>query len=71
MGFSIPVGEWLKKDLVPLANETLLSSEFKSRGLFNSDYIDQLWEQHQKGYRDNTQPLWTLLSFELWAKRFL
>ena len=71
MGFSIPVGEWLKKELKPLVHETILSETFDERSLFDSQYVHWLYKQHVSGMRDFTQPLWALLSFELWARRFL
>jgi asparagine synthase (glutamine-hydrolysing) len=71
MGFSIPVGEWLKKELKPLVRDTILSKTFRERELFDTQYVHWLWKQHVSGMRDFTQPLWALLSFELWARRFM
>lgn len=71
MGFNIPVGEWLKHELKPLAEDTILSKEFVDRMLFEPKYVHWLWKQHTAGLRDFTQPLWALLAFELWARRFL
>ncbi|MBN2512093.1 MAG: asparagine synthase (glutamine-hydrolyzing) [Sedimentisphaerales bacterium] len=71
MGFSIPVGEWLKNELEPLVHETILSTDFNNREIFSAQVVKRLWEQHWKGLRDNTQPLWALLSFELWARRYM
>lgn len=71
MGFSIPVGEWLKKELKPLVHDTILSKTFEERSLFDTQYVHWLYKQHVSGMRDFTQPLWVLLSFELWARRFL
>lgn len=70
MGFSIPVGQWLKSDLKPMFEETVFNSASK-RGLFNEQFVKQLWKKHCSGSGDFTQPLWTLFCFELWAKRFL
>ena len=71
MGFSIPVCEWLKKELKPLVHDTILSKTFEERALFNTQYVHWLYKQHVSGMRDFTQPLWALLSFELWARRFM
>jgi asparagine synthase (glutamine-hydrolysing) len=71
MGFSIPIGEWLKGELKPLLYDTILSKEFGERGLFDTKYIQRLCKQHTSGLRNFAQPLWTLLSLELWARRFL
>jgi asparagine synthase (glutamine-hydrolysing) len=71
MGFSIPVGDWLKKELKTLVHDTILSKTFRERELFDTQYVHWLWKQHTSGMRDCTQPLWALLSFELWARRFM
>jgi asparagine synthase (glutamine-hydrolysing) len=71
MGFSMPVKEWLRSDLRPLGEETILSAKFKHRGLFDQNYAQWMWNQHQKGLRDFSRPLWSLLTFELWAQKYL
>lgn len=70
MGFIMPVTEWLRKDLRPLVEDTLLNKHFSERGLFRQEYVHRLWNQHLSGMRDQTQPLWALLMFELWARKF-
>lgn len=71
MGFVIPVDMWLKNELKPLVHDTILSKDFEERFLFDTKYVHWLWKQHCNGLRDFTQPLWGLLCFDLWAKRFL
>jgi asparagine synthase (glutamine-hydrolysing) len=71
MGFSIPVRKWLKVELRELVQDTILSKTFAERSLFDVTYVHKLWQQHASGLRDFSQPLWALLSFELWARRFL
>jgi asparagine synthase (glutamine-hydrolysing) len=69
MGFSIPVGEWMKKELKPLVQD-LIVNDSDQNNFFNKQYIHQLWNDHFKGISDNTQPLWTLLSFKLWERLY-
>jgi asparagine synthase (glutamine-hydrolysing) len=71
MGFSIPVGVWLKNELRPLVEETILGKTFGQRGYFDAGLIRAVYDRHLSGLSDFTQPLWVLLSFELWARRFL
>ena len=42
----------------------------RPRGLFNARYIENLIAQHERGRNLDLQ-LWTLISFELWARAFL
>jgi hypothetical protein len=40
-------------------------------GWFNKPYVDALWREHQSGLRDHSYPLFALLSFAHWHKRFM
>lgn len=71
MGFVIPVGRWLRKEIRKTAEETLFNQQSEAKSLFNEKYVKWLWDQHLSGLRDFTQPLWTLLMFQLWADRFM
>jgi asparagine synthase (glutamine-hydrolysing) len=69
-GFSIPLGRWFRGRLREFAWELLLSDRARQRGLFNATYVARLLRRHHDG-RDLDFHLWTLISFELWARRFL
>jgi len=71
MGFTIPIGEWMRKDLREMAEEVLFDRNSDSTFLFDMKYVRTLWKQHLSGMKDLTQPLWTLLSFQLWARKFM
>ncbi|MBW2998205.1 asparagine synthase (glutamine-hydrolyzing) [Candidatus Woesearchaeota archaeon] len=68
-GFSIPLDNWLRKDL----KDELYSLTMKccSRGYFNKDYVEKLWEEHLSNKRDNRARLWNLVSFEIWCRIYL
>jgi len=70
-GFGIPVAEWLKKKLNPLARDLLSRERVKRAGLFNPDYVARLLDEHEKGLANHRKPLWTLLMFELWHESFI
>jgi asparagine synthase (glutamine-hydrolysing) len=70
-GFGIPVGKWLRKEIRETAEETLFNQRSDAKGFFNQKYVRWLWDQHLSGMRDFSQPLWTLLMFQLWADRFM
>jgi asparagine synthase (glutamine-hydrolysing) len=69
-GFAVPLASWFRGELSDFARDLLLSATCRQRGFFKVSYIERLLKQHQEG-RDLALPLWTILSFELWCRRFL
>jgi len=68
-GFSVPLGDWLQRDLAPLVRETL--STRKTLGSwFRQDRIDSYVDQHLSGTASHTSRLWPLLVLALWVERF-
>jgi len=66
MGFSIPVGDWLRKDLRGWA-ETYIATDFLiSQGIFRKEVIQNIWQQHLCGSHDHSNKLWTFLMFQDW-----
>lgn len=70
-GFGIPIAEWLKEDLSELAREELSVEKLRREGLLNPGCVADLLREHQTGVRNHRKQLWTVLIFELWAKRYL
>lgn len=69
-GFAIPLGEWFRGDLNAFVRDLLLSPTSQSRNIFNPHYIERLLNLHCRGRSLDLQ-LWTMMSFELWCRRFL
>ncbi|MEN0037783.1 MAG: asparagine synthase (glutamine-hydrolyzing) [Cellvibrio sp.] len=66
MGFSIPIGHWLRNDLRDWA-ESFVSTEFlSSQGIFRSEIIQKIWRQHLVGSHDHSNKLWTFFMFQDW-----
>jgi asparagine synthase (glutamine-hydrolysing) len=70
-GFGVPLDSWFRNDLRDMVYDTLLSHRAVERGLFETQTIKRLLDQHQNGQFDNSQHLWTLLVLELWQQKFL
>jgi asparagine synthase (glutamine-hydrolysing) len=70
-GFGIPVAEWLKGRLRPLARDLLSPERIRKSGLFNPDYVTRLQDEHERGVANHRKLLWTLLMFELWYESFI
>jgi asparagine synthase (glutamine-hydrolysing) len=69
-GFAVPLAQWLRKDLSVFARDVLLSPTASQRGVFNQRYVEHLLALHDRG-RDLDLQLWTILSVELWCRRFM
>jgi asparagine synthase (glutamine-hydrolysing) len=69
-GFAVPLASWLRGELSGFARDLLLSNSCRQRGLFNTRYLEKLLRLNDRG-RDLGLQLWTVLSFELWCRRFL
>ena len=69
-GFAVPLARWLRGPLLDYARDVLLSETCRQRGVLNTASVERLLTLHQRG-RDLDLQLWTMLSFELWCRRFL
>jgi len=70
-GFGVPVAEWLKFKLKPLARDLLSPERVRRAGVFNPEYVSRLQDEHERGVANHRKLLWTLLMFELWHESFI
>ncbi|HEX8457564.1 MAG TPA: asparagine synthase (glutamine-hydrolyzing) [Pyrinomonadaceae bacterium] len=70
-GFGVPVAEWLKGRLRPLARDLLSPARLSRHGLFDPAYVARLQDEHERGAANHRKLLWTLLIFELWHESFI
>lgn len=70
-GFGIPIAEWIKGSLRPLARDLLSPERMKRSGLFNPAYVTRLLDEHERGVANHRKLLWTLLMFEMWQESFI
>ena len=70
-GFGVPVAEWLKEKLRPLARDLLSPARVRRAGVFNANYVARLQDEHEGGIANHRKLLWTLLMFELWHESFV
>jgi len=69
-GFGLPIQRWINRELRGRIRETLLERRSIERGYFERGYVKLLWDEHERGRRDNTGHLWTLFMLELWHRTF-
>ncbi|HKR15359.1 MAG TPA: asparagine synthase (glutamine-hydrolyzing) [Pyrinomonadaceae bacterium] len=70
-GFGVPVAEWLKVKLRPLARDLLSPERVRRAGVFIPEYVERLQDEHERGVANHRKLLWTLLMFELWHESFV
>jgi asparagine synthase (glutamine-hydrolysing) len=69
-GFAVPLSRWFRGQLGPFVRDLLLSRTSIERGIFRKSYIERLIEMNDRGRAMDLQ-LWTLITFELWCRRFI
>lgn len=69
-GFGIPLSEWLSGPLKPVMMDLLSKERLEKQGLFEYEGVKTLIDQHVNGELNQRKLLWSLLSFQLWAKEF-
>lgn len=70
-GFGIPINEWLRGPLRPLASQMLDRDRIRSGGLFDANAVSQRWSEHLSGRRNWGTQLWTVLAFNAWQARWM
>ena len=70
MGFSVPLDLWFRGELRAPFEERVLAPGSFTESLFEPGAVRSLWDEHQKGIRDRSYPLWALLTLEHWGRRF-
>ncbi len=70
-GFGIPIGNWLREDLRDWAEDLLNESEIKKEGILNPVLIREIWKEHLTGKGDWQYPLWDVLMFQAWKKKWM
>jgi len=71
MGFSIPLAEWFRGPLRDHVRKAILGPVLEETGIFNTEYLEELVDQHQSGRRDYSASLWTLLMFESFLRNIV
>jgi asparagine synthase (glutamine-hydrolysing) len=71
MGFGVPLDRWFRRELRDLAYDTLLSSRARERGLFRSEVVRRMLDEHLSGRGLWHHNLWCLLFLEAWFQRFV
>lgn len=69
-GFGIPLGDWLRGPLAEWSNDLLSERSLTGTGLFDAAAIRQRLKEHIAGKRNWSAPLWTILMFQAWHRKW-
>ena len=70
-GFGIPLAAWFRNEFKPLMLDMLADRRFAERGVFNVAGVKACFDAHLAGQHDFGELLWLVLTYEMWARRFL
>lgn len=70
-GFSVPLGHWLKTDLVDWSETMLDKKNIDAQGIFDSVMVNKIWHEHKKGKLDHSQIIWPVIAFQAWYQSSL
>lgn len=68
MGFSAPVGAWLRGPLRGLYGDAATASRAEDQGFIAPGAAAALYAEHASGKTDRTLQLWNVLMLELWLR---
>ena len=66
MGFSIPIGKWLRGPLRDWADSLFDKQKIDQDGYFDGELIKRKWSQHLSGKYNFQYQLWDVLMFQAW-----
>ncbi len=70
-GFEQPISHWLRGPLRNWAEDLLSERSLSEDGLFNPAPIHKRWSEHLSGRRNWQYPIWNILMFQEWKRRWL
>ncbi len=69
MGFAVPLEKWFRGPLKQRVKDSLEGELMSDCGLFNSQTIHTIVDQHQSGLRDHSAAIWSLLMYEAFLRQ--
>jgi asparagine synthase (glutamine-hydrolysing) len=70
-GFGMPVGQWFRTTLRPVAYAVLLDLRTLQRGLLDGGAVRSLLDEHISGRSNHGYRIWQLLCLELWHRAYI
>jgi len=70
-GFSMPMKHWLTTELREVLEEYLAPKKVRETGVFQSEMIETLKNEHMRNLANHSHVLWSLIVFQAWHDRWL
>ncbi|MFN8522876.1 MAG: asparagine synthase (glutamine-hydrolyzing) [Chloroflexota bacterium] len=68
-GFEVPMARWLRTELRPVAQASILAPDARIREYVRPKAVARMWDDHLAERRDHAMRLWSLLVLEWWLRR--
>ena len=68
--FTVPVGDWFKDKRYSFCKDRIRNLKEKT-DFINTNYVNQLLEEHVKGLRNRTREIRTIISFSHWIDQYV
>lgn len=68
-GFNVPVDEWFRGELYPMAHDLLTSAAFRETGVFDPVVVERLLTEHKAERQNFGTMIWLLVVFEIWRRQ--
>ncbi len=69
-GFGLPTKHWFRGGMEGMARDMLLSPSSRSSVYFKRSVVEGIIDGHQRGMRDLSRKIWSLLVFEHWCRAY-
>jgi len=67
-GFTVPIGNWIRKELKLMVESYLFDGKLKKRELFKEDKLKEIYNLHKNNKKDYSHQLWTVFVLEQWFR---
>ena len=70
MGFTPPMGKWMREELKDVARDMLLGQECCISSVLDMDRLNDIYDSHQSREHDYGELLWSALMLEMWFRKY-